>query len=109
MAKIKEDIRYLLFYLREYKLNEQILQNFWEAAHLHQMRKFDSAEKKYMVIGMGDKLWSLGLSELGVYERTGKSRVFFSYILHHLNNKVQRVYIWAFKRLLTQSQKCVGE
>jgi len=48
------------------------------------MRKYDLAERKYMVIGSGDKLWNIGLSEQGVYERTGKSRVFYGYILRKL-------------------------
>ena len=58
-----------------------------------------------MEIGIGDKTWPIGLPIEDVYSRTGKQRIFQNYVLHHMNNKVQKRYIIAFKRLLKLVEK----
>lgn len=35
----------------------------------------------YFEIAIGNKAWTIGINVLGVHERTGKSRLFVSYIL----------------------------
>ncbi len=44
----------------------------------------EKAYDKYNDIAIGNKTWTVGINMLGVHARTGKSRIFFSYILREL-------------------------
>ena len=45
------------------------------------MGEYMAANDRYMDIAIGNKTWPIGISMYGVHERTGKSRIIFSYIL----------------------------
>jgi len=48
---------------------------------------------------------AMGVTMVGIHERTGRSKISSSQIAHILNDETQRKYIQAIKRLITVSQK----
>ena len=48
------------------------------------MQNYIRAYEKYNDVAIGNKTWSVGINMLGVHARTGKSRIFFTYILRNL-------------------------
>ena len=44
----------------------------------------------YLQVAMGDKAWGYGINVLGVHERTGKSRLFVTYILRELSRPYEQ-------------------
>jgi len=65
-------------------INKEILNNFYHACHFMMIGQFTYAGDRYLEIAIGNKAWPIGINVLGVHERTGKSRIFCSYILREL-------------------------
>lgn len=79
--ELKKDIQYLLHYLREKKLNAEICESFFHVVHFCMLKEYKNAHDRYLDIAIGNKTWPIGITMFGVHERTGKSRIIFSYIL----------------------------
>jgi pre-mRNA-splicing factor 18 len=45
----------------------------------------------------------MGVTMVGIHERTGRAKIFSSQIAHILNDETQRKYIQSIKRLITFS------
>jgi pre-mRNA-splicing factor 18 len=65
-------------------INKDILNNFYHAVHFMMVGQFNHANDRYLEIAIGNKAWPIGITMHGVHERTGKSRIFCSYILRIL-------------------------
>jgi len=56
-------------------------------------------------IAIGNAPWPMGVTMVGIHERSGRSKIFSSQIAHILNDETQRKYLQAIKRLMTVAQK----
>merc|ERR1712053_68065 len=68
-------------------------------------RNYDKAQEKYLEMSIGNAPWPMGVTQVGIHERAGRSKIFSSQIAHILNDESQRKYIQAMKRLMTVAQK----
>jgi pre-mRNA-splicing factor 18 len=56
-------------------------------------------------MSIGNEPWPLGVTMVGIHERSARERIHQDNIAHILNNEQQRHYIQAIKRLLTFAQR----
>lgn len=101
-SALKKDLSPLMYFLNTFKLSKDVLEPLFQAAHFCKLNRFDLAEDKYIELAVGNKAWTLGIPILGLHERTGTSRIFSSYMLHHMNEPVHKKFILAFKRMMTK-------
>ena len=87
-------------------------------AHLCLLKEYIKAHDKYLEIAIGNAPWPMGVTMVGIHERSGRSKIFSSQVarkiiewidhsclLDILNDETQRKYLQTIKRLMTLSQK----
>ena len=57
------------------------------------MREYVKAHDKYVELGIGNSPWPMGVTMIGIHERSGRSRIFTSQQAHVLNDETQRRYV----------------
>lgn len=67
-------------------------------------REYVQANEAYMMIAIGNAAWPMGVTNVGIHERAGRSKIFKSNIAHVLNSETSRKYIQAMKRVMTFCQ-----
>ena len=97
----KKSIRPLLKQLVKNKLNTEILDSLYVVVQYCLMKEYMKADDKYLALGIGNSPWPMGVTMVGIHERSGRSRIFTSQVAHVLNDETQRKYLQAFKRLMT--------
>ena len=56
-------------------------------------------------MAIGNAPWPIGVTMVGIHERTGREKIFSKHVAHVLNDETQRKYIQALKRLMTKCQQ----
>lgn len=72
--------------------------------HLLQ-REYVKANDAYLQMAIGNAPWPLGVTNVGIHQRTGREKIFAKYVAHVLNDETQRKYIQGLKRLMTFCQQ----
>ena len=97
----KSNIRPLLKELRKNKLSNEILDSLYIIVQYCLMKEYMKADDKYLALGIGNSPWPMGVTMVGIHERSGRSRIYTSQVAHVLNDETQRKYLQAYKRLMT--------
>ena len=81
-----------------------------------QEREYVQANDAYLQMAIGNAPWPMGVTMVGIHERSAREKIFTNQVAHVLNDETQRKYIQAIKRIMTWAQrkypndpsKCVG-
>jgi pre-mRNA-splicing factor 18 len=81
-----------------------------------QEREYVKANDHYLQMSIGNAPWPMGVTMVGIHERSAREKIFTNQVAHVLNDETQRKYIQAVKRIMTWAQrkypndpsKCVG-
>jgi pre-mRNA-splicing factor 18 len=66
--------------------------------------KFLEAHEHYLKCAIGNAAWPIGLTMVGIHERSGREKISSSKVAHIMNNESQRKYLQSVKRLMTFAQ-----
>lgn len=75
-----------------------------EICQLMQQREYLIANDRYLQMSIGNAPWPIGVTMVGIHERSGREKIFASQIAHVLNDETQRKWIQSIKRLMTFAQ-----
>lgn len=84
---------------------DEILNSLYQVVHYSMIKEYVKAHDKYYLISIGTSPWPIGVTMVGIHERSGRAKIFTSQIAHIMNDEAQKLYIQSFKRLITFSQK----
>lgn len=62
------------------------------------------ANDLYIQVAIGNAAWPLGVTMVGIHERSGRSKISSNKVAHVLNDETQRKYIQSVKRLMSFCQ-----
>ena len=65
---------------------------------------FKAANDFYISTAIGNSAWPIGLTMVGIHERSGREKISSSKVAHMMNNELQRKYLTSVKRLMTYAQ-----
>ncbi len=65
---------------------------------------FRAAHDEYLQAAIGKAAWPIGLTMVGIHERSGRERISTSKVAHVMNNEAQRKYFTSVKRLMSFAQ-----
>lgn len=65
---------------------------------------FRAANDEYIKTAIGNSAWPIGLTMVGIHERSGRERISTSKVAHIMNNELERKYLTSVKRLMTFAQ-----
>lgn len=86
-------IRPLLKELKKNKLSSEILDSLYIIVQYCLMKEYMKADDKYLALGIGNSPWPMGVTMVGIHERSGRSRIYTSQVAHVLNDETQRKYL----------------
>ncbi|GAA5927190.1 hypothetical protein JCM3775_002473 [Rhodotorula graminis] len=103
-ATSAEYLKPLFKSLRKRELAPDVLQNIAEITHNMQKREYLRANDAYLRLSIGNAPWPIGVTMVGIHERSGREKIFSNNVAHVLNDETSRKYIQSLKRLLTFAQ-----
>jgi len=90
--------------LRQRDLPPDVLRLLAEIIHHMQMRQYQRANDAYLRLSIGNAAWPIGVTMVGIHERSAREKIGIDSVAHVLNDEVSRKYIQSVKRLLTFAQ-----
>ena len=69
------------------------------------LKEYVRANDIYMQLCIGNSPWPMGVTMVGIHERSGRSKIYTSQVAHILNDETQRKYLQSIKRLISICQK----
>ena len=63
------------------------------------------AEDAYLRFSIGNAAYPLGLTAIGIHERSARDKITTDNVSHILNDEVRRKWVQTIKRLMTYSEK----
>ncbi|KIK80971.1 hypothetical protein PAXRUDRAFT_28016 [Paxillus rubicundulus Ve08.2h10] len=85
-------------------LPPDMLARIAEIVHYMQKRQYQKANDAYLRLSIGTAPWPIGVTMVGIHERSAREKISTDQVAHVLNDEVSRKYIQSLKRLLTFSQ-----
>jgi pre-mRNA-splicing factor 18 len=64
-------------------------------------RDYKMADQAYYELAIGNAAWPMGVTMVGIHERSAREKISASSVAHVLNDETQRKYITVIKRLIT--------
>jgi len=95
----------LLKLLKSRSLKRDILDPVHEICQALERREYIKGHDCYLRMAIGNSPWPMGVTMVGIHERSAREKIFSSQVAHVLNDETQRKYIQAIKRLMTFCQK----
>ncbi|KAA1467417.1 Prp18-domain-containing protein [Dentipellis sp. KUC8613] len=99
-----EYLKPLFKLLRSRSLPSDVLARMAEIVHHMQKRQYQRANDSYLRLSIGNAPWPIGVTMVGIHERSAREKISSDQVAHVLNDEVSRKYIQSLKRLLTFSQ-----
>ncbi|CAO3623050.1 unnamed protein product [Mucor hiemalis] len=96
-----EYIKPLMRQLKKRTLEPDILARVAEIAQRMQVRLYRDAQDAYLQLSIGNAPWPIGVTMVGIHERSAREKIFSSQVAHVLNDEASRKWIQSVKRLMT--------
>jgi pre-mRNA-splicing factor 18 len=97
----RKDLKPLFKLLYNQTLNNEILETIFLMVRYAIFKDYVKANDRYYDLGIGNATWPMGVTMVGIHERSGRSKIFSAQVKHVLNDETQKKYIISIKRLLT--------
>ncbi|TPX34487.1 hypothetical protein SmJEL517_g02800 [Synchytrium microbalum] len=108
IATMNQSLEYMKPFFKGLKKREVPLDveaKIAEICHWVQEREYQTANDVYLRMSIGNAPWPIGVTMVGIHERSGREKIFSSQIAHALNDETQRKWIQSIKRLMTWAQQ----
>ena len=96
-----QNIKPLLALLQERQLNQVILDKLFKVMVFAENRDLLNANDRYIDLSIGNAAWPMGLTMVGIHQRTGKSSVAPTQVAYILNDEVTKKYLQSIRRILS--------
>ena len=87
--------------LQEKKLNQVILDKLFTVMVFAENKDLLNANDRYIDLSIGNAAWPMGLTMVGIHQRTGKSSVAPSQVAYILNDEVTKKFLQSIRRILS--------
>eukprot|EP01084_Bolivina_argentea_P318524 552405_1 len=100
----RRDIRALFKQLKNRTVPQDVLHKSEKMVFAAEKRNYVEAKRIFFEMAIGNAPWPMGVTMVGIHERSGRSKIFSSQIAHVMNDEIQRKYIHAMARLISFAQ-----
>uniref|UniRef100_A0A2P2J6W9 Pre-mRNA-splicing factor 18 n=1 Tax=Rhizophora mucronata TaxID=61149 RepID=A0A2P2J6W9_RHIMU len=108
VATFKQCARYLnpLFkFCRKKVLPDDICQALLLVVECCMRRDYLAAMDHYIKLAIGNAPWPIGVTMVGIHERSAREKIYTNSVAHIMNDETTRKYLQSIKRLMTFSQR----
>lgn len=100
----KEQIKALFDLCKRKEIPSDIKNQLLQMVTYCEQGDFRAAHDHYLQAAIGKAAWPIGITMVGIHERSGRERLNESKVAHVMNNEMQRKYFTSVKRLMTYAQ-----
>ena len=97
----RQYMRPLFTLLRHQQLDADILQHALSIVQHSAAGRYREADEAYLTLAIGNAPWPMGVTMVGIHERSGRERIFSEHVAHVLNDETARKYIQSIKRCIS--------
>mmetsp|Transcript_34852 Transcript_34852/g.85738 ORF Transcript_34852/g.85738 Transcript_34852/m.85738 type:complete len:370 (+) Transcript_34852:18-1127(+) len=101
----KSYLKPLFKQLKKRSLELDIVAKLADIIVMCRAREYVKAADAYLLMSIGKAAWPMGVTMVGIHERSSREKIFSQDVAHILNDETQRKFIQSVKRLMTFSQK----
>ncbi|XP_010923398.1 uncharacterized protein [Elaeis guineensis] len=108
VATFKQCARYLhpLFkFCRKKVLPDDIRQALLVVVECCMKRDYLAAMDQYIKMAIGNAPWPIGVTMVGIHERSAREKIYTNSVAHIMNDETTRKYLQSVKRLMTLCQR----
>ncbi|PWZ45655.1 Pre-mRNA-splicing factor 18 [Zea mays] len=108
VATFKQCARYLspLFeFCRKKVLPDDIRRALLVIVECCMKRDYLGAMDQYIKLAIGNAPWPIGVTMVGIHERSAREKIYTNSVAHIMNDETTRKYLQSIKRLMTLSQR----
>ncbi|PON84206.1 Splicing factor motif [Trema orientale] len=108
VATFKQCARYLhpLFkFCRKKVLPDDIRQALMIVVNCCMKRDYLAAMDHYIKLAIGNAPWPIGVTMVGIHERSAREKIYTNSVAHIMNDETTRKYLQSVKRLMTFCQR----
>ncbi|KAL3517584.1 hypothetical protein ACH5RR_020173 [Cinchona calisaya] len=108
VATFKQCARYLnpLFkFCRKKVLPDDIRQALMLVVECCMKRDYLAAMDHYIKLAIGNAPWPIGVTMVGIHERSAREKIYTNSVAHIMNDETTRKYLQSIKRLMTFCQR----
>lgn len=105
LKQCKDYIRPLFKLCKNRTLGEDMTEHILKIVEYCQQGEFVKANDSYIDVAIGRAAWPIGVTMVGIHERTGRSKINSQNVAHVMNSELQRKYLTSVKRLITFAQR----
>ncbi|CAK9309986.1 unnamed protein product [Citrullus colocynthis] len=108
VATFKQCARYLhpLFkFCRKKVLPDDIRQALLVVVECCMKRDYLAAMDQYIKMAIGNAPWPIGVTMVGIHERSAREKIYTNSVAHIMNDETTRKYLQSIKRLMTFCQR----
>ncbi|XP_068652500.1 uncharacterized protein [Aristolochia californica] len=108
VATFKQCARYLnpLFkFCRKKVLPDDIRQALLVVVKCCMERNYLAATDQYIKLAIGNAPWPIGVTMVGIHERSAREKIYTNSVAHIMNDETTRKYLQSVKRLVTFCQR----
>eukprot|EP00008_Paramoeba_atlantica_P000696 CAMPEP_0201501516 /NCGR_PEP_ID=MMETSP0151_2-20130828/83629_1 /ASSEMBLY_ACC=CAM_ASM_000257 /TAXON_ID=200890 /ORGANISM="Paramoeba atlantica, Strain 621/1 / CCAP 1560/9" /LENGTH=326 /DNA_ID=CAMNT_0047895023 /DNA_START=79 /DNA_END=1059 /DNA_ORIENTATION=+ len=98
-------LRPLMKRLKKKNLDSDLLVHVGRIVSNCKEREYVKANDSYYEMAIGNAAWPIGVTMVGIHERSAREKIHSNKTAHVLNDEVQRKYIQSMKRLMTFCQE----
>lgn len=104
MKQCKDYIRPLFKLCKQRQVPSDILPKLVDIVKFCRQGEFVMANDAYIKLAIGNAAWPIGVTMVGIHERTGREKINSNKQAHVMNNESQRKYLTSVKRLMSYAQ-----
>ena len=98
-------IKKLLIDLKENTVPQFILDKLFQIMVFCIDKDYIRANDNYFDLSIGDAPWPMGVTMVGIHERTGRSKIYNSQVAYILNDDITKKYLQGVKRVMSFIQR----
>ncbi|KAJ3062746.1 mRNA splicing protein prp18 [Podochytrium sp. JEL0797] len=103
-AQSAEYLKPFFVQLKRGTIEADVLARVTEICMHMQDREYLKANDAYLRLSIGNAPWPIGVTMVGIHERSGREKIASSNVAHGLNDETQRKWIQSIKRMMTFAQ-----
>lgn len=105
LVQTKTSLKPFFRHLRNKTIDSEVIQKISGILALVRDRKYIDACSLYLKLAIGNAAWPIGVTMVGIHERSGQEKINSNHIAHVLNDEEQRKWIQCIKRVITFMQR----
>lgn len=98
-------IKTLLVNLKEKKVTKVILDKLFQVMVFCIDGDYIRANDNYIELSIGNAPWPMGVTMVGIHERSGRSKIYTSQVAYILNDDITKRFLQSVKRVMTFIQR----